>query len=302
MLKALALAGLLLSCGWSQSRGQPATWSFVEASSLLPESLASATVVAVGGQQTLIVRESGPPQVWHLVHNGQATRLFGGGDNAPGGGVFDNGFVTFLPVNSERVVFSTSIFVDPVHQPGVTAVRFYRWEQGTLIHLPKPEGVDYDLSKHDGAGRFLASRIFSSPLGHWITDGITDTATLALPPLSVVGITSNDSLLVLESSTVQNGCDVTDRSSLFFVGERNDSLGIHTQFYSNCGGLPGGSLIRGLGLNSAGDAVALTRNVSSEAPSMNVLLHKRDGTPPCPSAMAAAFSKSPVPASPWTPR
>lgn len=248
--------------------------------SLLPTNLAAATVVAVGGQQTLIVRQSGPPQVWHLVHNGQATRLFGGGDAAPGGGVFSTSFFTpvFIPVNSERVVFSASVFVDPANQPGVTATRFYRWEQGSLIHLPKPEGVDYDLSKHDSAGRFLASRVFSSPPGHWITDGITDTAILAIPPLSVVGITSNDSLLLAGNTETQDGCDVTSTTSLFFAGGRSDSLGIHTQVFSNCGGPSSGSLIQGLGLNSAGDAVALNRNVSSEAPSMNVLLHKRDGS------------------------
>ncbi len=283
MLRAFAI--LLWVC-FSAPAASPgaAPWQFVPTTSLLPTELAAATVVAVGDQQTLIVRENGPSQVWHLVHNGQATRLFGGGDNAPGGGVFGNGSVTFIPVNSERVVFSAPVFVDPVNQPGVTATRFYRWEQGTLIHLPKPDDVDYDLSKHDGTGRFLASRIFSSPAGHWITDGITDTAPFTLPAgqfITLVGITANDSLLVLGRSETQNGCDVTETSSLFFVGERNDSLGLHTQIYSNCGAPARGSLIQGLGLNSAGDAVAMPTVLSGDfdvPATRSVLLHKRDGT------------------------
>lgn len=190
MLKALAPVLAVLSFALSASSVK-ASWSFVEPSSMLPTNLASASVVTVGGQKTLIVRELSPTRVWHLVRNGQATRLFGAGDAAPGGGTFRDVDTDFGSIQAERVVFSTSVFVDPANQPGVTATRFYRWDQGTLIHLPKPDDVDYDLSKHDGTGRFLASRIFSSPAGHWITDGITDTAPFTLPAgqfITLVGI------------------------------------------------------------------------------------------------------------------
>jgi hypothetical protein len=280
MLKELALVLAVLSCALSASRVQ-ATWSFVEPSSMLPTDLASASVVTVGGQKTLIVRELSPTRVWHLVRNGLATRLFGAGDPAPGGGTFQDADAFFGSIQAERVVFSASVFVDPTNQPGVTATRFYRWEQGTLIHLPKPDGVDYDLSKHDGNGRFLASRLFSSPASHWITDGITDTASFTPPVgqfITLVGITANDSLLVLGRSETQTGCDVAETSSLFFAGGRKSLLGSQTQTYSNCGDPATGSVIQGLAVNSAGDAVALTRNVSSESPSMSVALHKRDDT------------------------
>ncbi len=269
---------MIASCAALPASGQEVNWSFAPVASVLPDSLSNGTVVAVGGQKTCVAREAGDTSVWHLVHNGQATRLFAAGESAPGGGTFNNDGPNFLPVSAEQVVFRAFVVVDP---GGALETRYFRWESGTLLHLPNPPaGVTYDFTRNDGNGRFLAHRQDGSLFEYWITDGLLSgpSFTTDEPMANVVGITADGSMLVHEESFAQSGCNIAFGTKLYFVGNRSEVLGDHTQVFNNCGQPASGTSILGLGVNGAGDAVSLIRNHADPSTPFNIVLHKRDGS------------------------
>jgi len=265
-LRRLLLA-MFLGFGHSAGLGQAPTWTFVPQAAVLPPSLSGGSILAVG-PGVLVVRESGNLSA-RIVFGSQSSPFLAAGDLAPGGGTFIappsnlGNEVNVLAVSPKLIVFQGTVRLSEA----VTERRFYRWQDGTLIHLPTPSGVLYDLEINDGQGRFLARRNLDSLRKEsWITDGLVDRPSVVFENAfggdeertgTVVGITADGALLFFEQRLQFEGSLRRVLRSLYFRGARDTVIASSTLNIDPDFGIKNGtevSSVRG-GFNSAGDVL-----------------------------------------------
>ena len=255
-------------------------------------------LVATGGNGAIAVREAQNLNRLYVGDRNGVQVVFENQTAAPGGGTFSS----VLPPSDENlyVVSPTLAFFRAfvVNTDSGAEFRHYRWHDGELQRLIPPEGAEYDISRRDHKGGFLASRLLSSESKeHWITDGLVHGTPVVLHPRAQVqGITADGSFLIREGFFIDDFFEV---SEVYFVGTRSEQIA--SSFLTPSGDLKDtGTLVGVLGVNSLGDVVTHTRFFSPDTSSFAVLeLHRADGGSEVIAEEGGVYASVPFPATPF---
>lgn len=251
----LILILAVLTATFSPKASGTVEWSFVPLSSVMPPGLPEGQVVELGGQGTFVVKQSPGTRAYHLVHEGSNTLLFAEGDPAPGGGTFIEYHSVFnlrgLPFAFYAVSANLVYFHAIIDDAGSSIIRFFRWHNGTLTHLPNPDGVTYDITRNDGAGKFLAYRQIDQNIEYWITDGVNNSPSInfvnfydsgpgysTIISYTVLGITAGGGFLIAEVNALDPlGCVMYDTTSeIYYVGSPEPPVAKSNYVYNDCEG------------------------------------------------------------------
>jgi len=278
VLTLVLAAGLLL--GGSRLLAQPQSfpqWRFKPLSSALPPGINPFSLNDLGEQGELVITyypQGVEPAHYGVVFGGVLTPMFTAGDPAPGGGTFRSDLTLKAYAASPTLVYFSAF----VQGGGQDVLRHFRWNSGSIIHLPTQVGESYDLSIHDSHGKFIFKRTVDAENTEYrITDGVTFGAPITLhtddpndnPNTSqgLIGITMDGAFLISESiSSGFSTCalrptapdqlnQATTTTRLFWLGSRSGD--VVTGSATDGPGCQGSGTTVGYGmLNSAGDILS----------------------------------------------
>jgi T5SS/PEP-CTERM-associated repeat protein len=243
-LVALLAAGFNLAARAASQNFPP--WKFKPLSSILPLDIDMNTSFLndLGEQGELVITyypQGVGPAHYGVVFGGVLTPMFTAGDPAPGGGAFSN--MSHAYAASPTLVYFSAL----VHDGGQDVLRYFRWNSGSIIHLPTQANESYDVNKHDSHGKFIFKRTLDAENTEYrITDGVTfsDPITLLNDDINdnsntsqqLLGITADGAFLIGESivsgfltctlrPTAPDQPNVaTTTSRLFWLGSRSGNV------------------------------------------------------------------------------
>jgi hypothetical protein len=268
LLAAFVIAGFVISARAATQTFPP--WSFKPLASLVPPGTQLSLVREVGEQGELVIEYiTSTVRSYGVVFGGVLTHMFSAGDPAPGGGTFRDTDSFFAYAASPTLVYFT---VD-IDLGGETPVHHYRWNSGTLTHLPTQPNESYNVTIHDAHGKFIFKRTVDAENTEYrITDGVTfsDPITLFNNSLNnmqkLIGITADGAFLIHE--VIASGADECTLAAispnspmdwsatmrLFWLGSRSGDVVIGSSSGGTCSG--SGTSIETPVMNSAGDILS----------------------------------------------
>jgi T5SS/PEP-CTERM-associated repeat protein len=269
-------AALLAGSFWLARAAQVLPWSFKPVTSALPPGTQLGFVREVGEQGELVVEYYTQTAETGITNHGIAfggtlTPIISEGQPAPGGGTFrETSNLFFAYAASPTLVY----FTTDIDLGGETPIRAYRWNSGTLTHLPTQANEMYLVNINDAHGKFILRRTVSAADTEYrITDGVTfsDPITLHTDNINdnprttqqLVGITADGGFLIYETiSSEEATCSFappvslaqptgTGVTRLFWLGSRSGDVVIGSSSGGTCSG--SGMNIETTVVNSAGD-------------------------------------------------
>ncbi len=136
-------------------------WKFNPLASVLPPGIDSYFLNDLGEQGELVITyypQGVGPANYGVVFGGVLTPMYTAGGQAPGGGELFGMFQAYA-ASPALVNFSAN-----VDDGGGNVLRYFRWSNGVLTHLPTQANESYDVTMHDAHGKFIFKRT-----RHWFS-------------------------------------------------------------------------------------------------------------------------------------